>query len=237
MEQRKNLFGSFSGLFFTLTIVSGLLLLVVGCNQDNSIVAPDDNSSLQEVLLKIAEEDEALQSFEPNFDESGELDFLVKTNTVIYPARIWRKIESVERTLDLTEDGDTTYGFSTKIITGTLFISASWDEFSPGDSGIVDTVIEKPFTTTVTRNLIFAKVNDTGNYRRDWKLVAISLPEGNTRPGNINITKLTVYLANGETLEVDSPNDYYLSRETNSDTTRNRRNRGRRGQRTHHSVD
>lgn len=231
MDYKKSFKNYLTGFILALFTFS-ILLLTSACSRNDSVVESTSDLSQSEALKKIAEEDEVLQSFESNFNESEAMEFLAKTNTLIYPARVWQKIDSRNFNLELTIEGDTAYGVSTKTFTGTLFIAASYDEFAPGDTGVVDTVIEKPFTTVVTRNIIFVKVNETGNQRRDWKIVSISLPEGGTGTTNIYITKLTVTLPNGEVLEVTSPNDYYISRNPN-DRMGNRANDGKGGNRGH----
>lgn len=218
----------FNGLILTFVAIS-LLLLTSAC-QNDSVVESTSSLSQNEALRKIAEDDEVLQSFDNNFNESEAMDFLAKTNLEVYPARVWHKIDSRDMNLELTVDGDTAYGVSTKTFTGTLFIAASYDEFVPGDTAVVDTVIEKPFTTVVTRNIIFEKVAETGDQTKDWKIISISLPEGGTGSDNIYITKLTVTLPEGDVLEVTSPNDYYLSRNPN-DRMGNRGNDGPGGPR------
>lgn len=216
-----------SGIFL-LIFTLALLILTSACQQNESVVGSTSDLSQNEALRKIAEEDEVLQSFDSNFDESATMDFLSKTNMVIYPARVWHKVESRDFNLELTIAGDTAYGVSTKTFTGTLYIAASLDEFTTGDTAVVDTIIEKPFTTVVTRNVIFVKVAETGDQRRDWKIISVSLPEGGTGTTNIYITKLTVTLPSGEVLEVTSPNDYYLSRNT-GDRMGNKGNQGQGG--------
>lgn len=210
---------------FLLIFTFSLLLLTSACQQNDSVVGSTSDLSQNEALKKIAEEDEVLQSFDANYNESEAMDFLAKTNMTVYPARVWHKIDTRDFNLELTIAGDTAYGVSTKTFTGTLYIAASLDEFEPGEIGVVDTVIEKPFTTVVTRNIIFVKVAETGDQKRDWKIISISLPEGGTGTTNIYITKLTATLPNGEVLEVTSPNDYYLSRNT-GDRMGNKGNQG-----------
>jgi hypothetical protein len=45
-----------------------------------------------------------------------------------------------------------------------------------------------------------------------WKIVAISLVEGGTGSPNIDISKVSLTLPDGEEIVVESPNDYYLYR-------------------------
>jgi hypothetical protein len=105
------------------------------------------------------------------------------------------------------------------------------------DSVIVDTVVQKPFTTVVTHNVIFARrdywnwgndflgnpgalEDETGSeqngetnlYRRAWKIIAVSLVEGGTGSPNILITKLSLTLPDGREIVIESPNDFFLYR-------------------------
>ncbi|OGU34361.1 MAG: hypothetical protein A2068_14190 [Ignavibacteria bacterium GWB2_35_6b] len=227
MENNKSTKEFVIGIFSLIFVLSLLLLFINGCEQNDSIVGSNENSALNESFKKIVEDDEVVQSFEPNFTESEAMDFLGKTNTVIYPAHVWQKIETINFDLAMTVEGDTAYGVSTKTYTGTLFIAAAYNDSTDEDStdgdddsddehdSKVDTVIQKPFTAVITRNIIFEKVDTTGDTRKDWKILAISLPEGGTGSPNIFINKLTVILANGDSIEVTSPNEYYVSRDMN----------------------
>ncbi len=87
-----------------------------------------------------------------------------------------------------------------KTFEGILFIVASTDPIDGPIDSLDLNVYEKPFTTTITRNLIFVKVNNTDNPRDNWKLSAISLPVGGTPTENIAIESLTIFLPNGENI-------------------------------------
>jgi hypothetical protein len=187
-----------------------ILTLIVGCK--DSPVEPDNTEPQtdREALQKLADEDSSLSSFEENYNEEDLMDFLGKTNTHIYPKRVGHKVRLVNRNLTVNFVGDTAYGVLTKTYEGTLFIAASYDSANQGP----DTLIQKPFTSQVTRNIIFVKVNHSNRPWLNWRIAAISLPEGGTinDNNNIDITKLTITLPNGEVLEITSPNDYYLTR-------------------------
>ncbi len=115
--------------------------------------------------------------------------------------------------MDVTFEGDTAYAVITRNFEGKLFIAASYDPFVRGDSNAVDTLITKDFSTTVTRNIVFRKIANTHDPMRNWRIIAMSLPEGGTLTDNIQIEKVSVFLPDGDTLEITSPNDYYLTRE------------------------
>jgi len=209
MEMLKSLFErrSLRRFLSVFTVVS--LLFLVGCQDtlvDPGVTEPTTD---QEAMEKIADEDSSLQSFDEAYNEDELMDFgLGKIQAQIYPFRVWHRVHLVSRNLNVDIQGDTAYATLTKIYEGTLFIAASYDSGATSP----DTLIQKIFTATVTRNLIFVKVANTPRPFLNWRLAAVSLPEGGVLSSNIDIKKLTIFLPNGDTLVVESPNDYYLSR-------------------------
>ena len=189
-------------------LLLGLIVVFFGC-QDEMVIEPVDTEPTtdQGALEKIVDEDSALSSFDYNYNEDGPMDFLGKVDTEIYPFRVGHKMRLVNRNLNINIQDTIAYGTLTKTFEGILFIAATYDP-----NGIEpDTIIEKPFTAVVTRNIIFKKINNTPFPMRNWIIAAISLPEGGTQSPNIDLMKLTIFLPNGDTIQVDSPNDYYVS--------------------------
>ena len=203
--QKQNNLSRYLLAFFALFI----LALFVRC-QDEMTVDPGDTEPTtdQAALEKLVDEDSSLTSFDYNYNEEGVMDFLGKVNTPIYPFRIGQKMRLVNRTLSIDIQDTLAYGTLTKTFEGILYIAASYDS----SANKPDTLIEKTFTAVVTRNLIFKKIADTPFPRRNWVLAAISLPEGGTQSPNIDLMKMTIFLPNGDTITVDSPNDYFLRR-------------------------
>jgi hypothetical protein len=197
--------------FFIPLLLLALLAFFAGC-QDEMLIDPVDNTEPttdKGAMEKLVEEDSSLISFEANYNEDGLMDYLGKTTETIYPFRVGHRMRLVNKTLNITFDNDTmATGILTKTFEGVLFIAASYDSTSIEP----DTVIEKPFTSVVTRKIIFIKVANTNNPLMNWVIAAISLPEGGTQSPNIDITHLTVFLPNGDTLNIASPNDYLLRR-------------------------
>lgn len=189
-------------------LLLALLTFFVGCQEDMTVQTPGEISTDTQALQKLADEDSVLASFEPNYDEGGEMDLLQKTNTEIYPFRVGHKMRLVNRTISVDFAGDTAYGLVTKTFEGVLYINGSYDP----NSTTPDTLIKKPFSSVVTRNIIFVKISNTEFPERNWRIAAISLPEGGTQSPNIDIVKFTAFLPNGDTLIINSPNDYYLVR-------------------------
>lgn len=196
---------------FIPLFMMAVIAFFAGC-QDELLIDPIDNTEPttdQGAMEKLVEEDSSLASFDSNYDEDGLMDYLGKVNTTIYPFRVGHKMRLVNKTLNIIFDNDTmATGILTKTFEGVLFIAASYDS----ESVEPDTVIEKPFTSVITRKLIFIKIANTDRPFLNWVIAAVSLPEGGTQSPNIDITRLTIFLPNGDTLYIESPNDYFLRR-------------------------
>ena len=197
--------------YFLPMLLLAFLTFFVGCQDETSVQPADDITTNQQALEKLVDEDSVLVSFEPNYNEDGEMDILGKVNTEIYPFRVGHKMRLVNRTVSITFQGDTAYGLVTKTFEGVLYIKGSYDP----NATHPDTLIMKPFSSVVTRNVVFIKIANTDFPRRNWRIAAISLPEGGTQSQNMDITKFTAFLPNGDTLIINSPNDYYLVRNWN----------------------
>lgn len=202
--QKQNNLSRYILAFFALFIVA----LFVRCQDDVVDPGVTEPTTDKAALEKLVDEDSSLTSFDYNYDEEGVMDFLGKINTNIYPFRVGQKMRLVNRTLSIDIQDTIAYGTLTKTFEGLLLIAASYDS----SANKPDTLIEKSFTAVVTRNLIFKKIADTPYPRRNWIIAAISLPEGGTQSPNVDLMKMTIFLPNGDTLMIDSPNDYFLRR-------------------------
>lgn len=192
-----------------LAVLAAIFIFVLaGC--DNTTVEPDpgEPTTDQAAFEKLADEDSAISSFEPNYNEDGLSGFLGKTAIDIYPLKVGQRMRLVNRTLSVDIVGDTAYGTLTKTFEGVLFIAASYDSGATQP----DTIVQKPFTSVMTRKLIFVRIGNSPRPFRNWKIAAISLPEGGTPNRNIDITKTTIFLPNGDEIVVTSPNEFFLSR-------------------------
>jgi len=192
-----------------LAIFTALMLaLMIGCKDSpTDVVDNSEPNSDQEALLKIADEDSSLASFETNFNDE-DLMSLAKVNTDIYPFRVGHKVRIVNRNLNVEFEGDSAIGTLTKTYEGVLLIAGSYSDTAT----VPDTILQKPFTTTVTRTLIFVKIANTAKPLLNWKLAAISLPEGGTGSANIEIQKVTVSIEGQDDLVIENPNEYFLNR-------------------------
>lgn len=196
-------------LLYILFVVLVTSLLINGCKENSTGPVSDEPSTNKEAMLKLADDDSALASFEPSYNE-GDIMSFGKIQAEIFPMRVGHKMRLVNRNMEInySAGGDTAYAKLTKTFEGMLLIAAAYDSSATQP----DTLIKKPFTSVVTRNIIFIKVARTDRPMRNWKIAAVSLPEGGTLSPNMDITKLSIFLPDGDTLVITSPNDYYLSR-------------------------
>jgi hypothetical protein len=193
---------------YILIIMAAAIFILAGCKNSPTEPSTTEPTTDKDAMLQIADEDSALASFDTNYNEDNAMSFIGKISTAIYPSKVGLRVHIVNRTMSTDIIGDTAYATLTKTYEGVLLISASYD--SATASG--DTVISKPFTSTITRKLIFIKIANTDFPLRNWRIAAISLPEGGTSHPDINITKVSVFLPSGDTLMITSPNDYYVAR-------------------------
>lgn len=196
--------------YFPALAIVFVLILLVGC-QDNTVEPINSPNSIitdKSAITEAIQSDSLLSSFESNYNEEGSLDYFGKSSTEILPFKVWQRMKLINRNIDVNINGDTAYAHITNTFDGTLFILAS------NDSAVnrPDTVVKKPFTSVITRNVILTRNTDTTKNFRKWMISAVSLPMGGTQSSDISIKKLTVYLPNGDSLVVNNPNDYYLVR-------------------------
>jgi len=178
---------------------------VTGCK--NSPTGPSANTSSDATAMQnIAENDSSVTAFDANYNESQAISYMGKTSAAITPIKVWQTVRVVNKNFTYNVVGDSSYATFTRNFEGVLYISAV------SNLSDKDTVISKPFTSSITLNLIFVRVGKSNNPTFNWRLAAFSLPEGGTASSNISITNITALLASGDTLSVSSPNDYYIDR-------------------------
>lgn len=192
-----------------LSVIALLMpALFWGCKDSVNEADVNNLAADKTAMQTLIDEDSAISSFEPNFNEDDVMTILGKTQTDIYPFKVGHRMKLRNRNFSVDVVGDTAYGTLTKTFDGTLLIAASYNS----NATVPDTVIKKSFTTTITKRIILVRVANTRFPERNWRVAAISLPQGGTSSANIDIQKLTAYLPNGDSLVITSPNDYFLSR-------------------------
>ncbi|MCK9424835.1 MAG: hypothetical protein M0Q21_02225 [Ignavibacteriaceae bacterium] len=186
----------------------------IGCkNSPTDSVVNTDPTTDKAALEKITLEDSALSSFELNYNEEGMMDLmdplgLGKTTSEIFPVKVGRKITSVTRTFTINQITDTTAeGNLVIVFTGNLLIGITRDP----STKVIDTVITKPFVTTVERNVKFVKVANTVNPQMNWRIASSSVTKGGTNSPNIYIKSIKAYLPSGDSITITDPLNYYFS--------------------------
>jgi hypothetical protein len=204
----KHYRGLFTSLFLTLV----LAFVFPGCKDDSGIVDPNSsNDSVVRALRKITDNSPSVNSFTPNYNEEGIMALSGSLSKDFYPLKFGQKINLVSKNLTLTKDSTTASGTLVQKFDGELIISGSFQKPTIGVNSPVDTVIHKPFSTTITRLLKYKKIANTGNDTLDWKITSVSLPAGGTEGGNVIIQKLTLTAANGTTLVVTDPAAFFFA--------------------------
>jgi len=205
-------------------VPAALLFVAGGCKKDEPVTASTD----QPPSPTVTNEQTAMQyyaatnAFVTN-DEQTFVDKAVepadysspKIDANVIPVRFGRFISGVTRTFTVTiPPGDSiAFVHVDKVITGDFAILA---KYSATDT--VDTLIQKPFTDHATRNIIFRRfARDMKHFWLNWVPVATSLVDGKTVPPaspvnffDITIQKVQLFLPNGDSVAVTSPDSTYL---------------------------
>jgi hypothetical protein len=194
------------------TVLVGLF--VAGCNKDSGPVdqAPAGVTNEEFAMKYYAANDEFVKNDEITFADQAieptDYGTFGKIDADVTPLRWGRFITSINKQVTITVQPGDTISISEieKTITGTLKIRVK--------TGAGDTVIiTKPFTDKSTRFIIFKRVGkDTDRFWLNWVPVASSLITGGTvEPNNLlSLTKLEMFLPNGDTVTVTDPSNYFL---------------------------
>lgn len=128
-------------------------------------------------------------------------------NTIKFGRRAPYKLESV----DVVFDSDTTATATiTHSLNGKFFILAK----DTSDSNVVGTLYSKDMQNIILRKAKLRKVRDTGNDRRDWRVIAVSGAVASSPNPTITITELKYENSDGATLTITDPLSYFMTRET-----------------------
>ncbi|MEW6702083.1 MAG: hypothetical protein AB1298_05135, partial [Bacteroidota bacterium] len=186
-------------------------VVINGCKDPLGIIDPQlRNSNEAQKFLAIAEKSSSVNSFTPNYNEEKAMLLAGTLSKELYPIRIGQKMKLVDKSLTLVKDSTTATGTLVQKFDGTLIIEGSFQQPTIGIRSRVDTTIQKTFSTTITRMIQYKKINNTGNDTMDWKVDAISLPNGGTSGDNIQITKIILTTQDGTEIVIEDPNTYFF---------------------------
>jgi hypothetical protein len=161
--------------------------------------------------MKLAVKSASVSSFQPNYNEDQAVAMAGKLNKDLYPIKVGQKMTLTDQTLTLVKDSTTATGTLVQKYDGTLIIQGSFQQPTIGIKSHVDTTIQKPFSTTITRVIKYQRIANTGNDTTDWKIIAVSLPNGGTDGTDIQISKVTLTAQDGSTVDIDDPNAYFFN--------------------------
>lgn len=197
-------------LYINIWLLSSVLLFayLTGCKDNNSNPANAEPQSDLQAFEKLADDDSLLASFDQNYNENGLGDFLPKPDGQINPFRFGHRAQLVSRTITYNVVGDTAFAVMTKIFSDSLLLAVSRDSVTR----FADTVIGKSYTSTIVRNLIFVRTGNSNRPFQNWRLAAVSLPQGSTIPHpDISIRRISL-VTNSETISLTDPLAFYVAR-------------------------
>ncbi len=206
------------------------MVVLMGCSKDSTVTTPTQVTDQQVVQNQAATVDSVAQfssSDEATIDDNGLQDpdysGLAKEMLVSLHANVNFNIDSLSpirwgrhiiwdqiiRNYQVVMIGD-----SEAIVTITKTIPG---EFWVGwgtryvDSVVIDTIVKKPFTETVKRNVRFKKIANYEDKERDWVPVAITLVEGSTatKPFSIASFELNDVTHSYDTIVTDPVNTWF----------------------------
>ncbi len=196
--------------FIIGTTLAAVIIIMSGCQDSGSNPLSGSNSSSQS-FIKIMEKSASVNSFKPNYNEEQAMMLAGALGKELYPIKVGQKMKLADQSLTLVKDSTTATGTLVQKYNGTLIIVGSFQKPTIGISNRADTTIQKPFSTTITRLVKFQRVANTGNDTTDWKMVAVSLPNGGTDSSDIQITRITLTVQDGSTVVIDDPNSYFFN--------------------------
>jgi hypothetical protein len=187
------------------------VILVYGCDNPFENNEPQfSNSSTIQNFMKVAENSTSVNSFTPNYNEEQAMALTGTLGKDLYPIKIGQKMTVIEKNLTLQKDSTTAIGTLTHKYEGRLIIQGSFKQPTIGIRQSVDTTIEKTFTTVITRIIQYKKVSNTGDDEKDWKVEAVSLPNGGTEGSTLQIKRIILTSQDGTELYIDNPNTYFF---------------------------
>lgn len=204
--------------WFIVTLL--VAVFITGCDNLFDSNEPQSSNNVEtQKFMKVAENSPSVNSFTPNYNEEEAMVLAGSLGKDIYPVKIGQKMNLIEKNLTLEKDSTTATGTLTQKYEGRLIIQGSFKQPTIGIRQTVDTTIEKTFTSVITRIIQYKKVGNSGNDEFDWKVEAVSLPNGGTEGENIQIARIILTSQDGTELVIDDPNSYFFKagKEKNED--------------------
>lgn len=174
-------------------------LALWGCKSSTEPVE-DELSVLQEMIAS-----DALFTSDRSMLSDADQYNLGKTTAPILPAAWGRRVDSVNRLVSFARFGDT-------LIIATINVTMSGQIKIAAKDSLQDTtitVISKPFTETMTRNVRIYRIALTDRPRDNWRFREVSGVEGGTTNSQITFDQLVAIIGT-DTLTITDPTEFYL---------------------------
>jgi hypothetical protein len=190
-------------------LLTTFFALFNGCKDPVGVQEPNSTSE-SKAFMKLADNSPSVTSFTQNYNEEAAMNMSRSLGKDFYPVKVGQKLDLTFKSMTIEKDSATAIGTLTQKYEGKLFVAGTFQKPTMGVNSGVDTVIVKPFSTTITRMIKFERINNTGNDTLDWKITGISLPVGGTDGDAVSIQKITLTAQDGSEIVIDNPNTFFF---------------------------
>lgn len=198
-----------------ILILSFSMLFLMACQNDGPSANNDSEeiAAIQSVLEDSSDIlfdglDEESESFIDADDPDG---MNLSKESAIRTRFVRIRLHPVERSIQVNLDTDTTAtAYVHSKIKGILKIK----KLEKTDSSFTFDWYDKPITHHVERIVHLKKVNETGNLRRDWRIVDVSMKNGYSENDGVEIVKMVVYPENQDSTVITNPLEYFQNGRT-----------------------
>lgn len=202
---------------FSFVGVAVFAMLLAGCKKNDGPAQTDPPGVVNEstALTYSAQNQPFVQNDELTYADrdtsASNTSTFLKVDTAIIPVRWGRFIDphGITRTFTVSANDSIAFVYIHRVITGKLVILV---RNKPPQDTTQFYLVQKPFTDTTRRVIVFKRVSFTGLYINRWVPVATSLVNGGTLPpnNNITITQAVLYYPTGDSLVVTDPDTTFL---------------------------
>jgi len=198
---------------YILVLILGVIILT-GCTKENSTapVTLTDQSVIKQQVTEIDSIADFSSSDEATINDDSvqewNTDGMGKVLSPINPILWGRKIDNIQRKVDVSIEGDSiATAVIIKIISGRLIVLATYPDSN------MPTTFQKQFTQEVRREVKFRRIARNEDISKNWKPIAITTVVGKTIVRNFDITEIIIYTPNDTITISDSLMHWFWFRE------------------------
>jgi len=208
--------GNMKRFAFLGTVVVAMLL--AGCKNNNGPAGQTDPPGVvdESSALKYATQNQPFvqndeQTYADQDTSASNSSTFMKVDTAIIPVRWGRFIDKngITRTFTIVANDSVAFVTIHRVVNGNFVILV---RNKPPQDTTKFYLVQKAFTDTTHRIVIFKRVSFTGLFINRWVPVATSLVSGGTLPpnNNVTITNVVLYYPTGDSLVVTNPDTTFL---------------------------